>query len=68
MLLLLGLSLLVCRRYILADHVRNMMVQGDIPPPLLPEKFDGNQNFDDWVSHFECVSKINGWSKSEKAL
>ena len=68
MLLLLGLSLLVCRRYILAHHVRNMMVQGDIPPPLLPEKFDGNQNFDDWVSHFECVSKINGWSKSKKAL
>lgn len=37
-------------------------------PVLLPEKFDGNQNFDDWVSHFECVSKINEWNDDQKAL
>jgi len=36
--------------------------------PLLPEKFDGSQNYNDWVSHFECVSKINDWSDREKAL
>jgi len=37
-------------------------------PVLLPDKFDGNQNFDDWVSHFECISKINGWNDDQKVL
>ena len=44
------------------------MARDDIGPVLLPEKFDGNQSFDDWVSHFECISKINGWNDDEKAL
>ena len=37
-------------------------------PQLLPEKFDGSENFDDWVSTFECISEINGWNEREKAL
>jgi len=36
--------------------------------PLLPEKFDGNKNFKDWVSHFECVAPINCWNAAEKLL
>ena len=37
-------------------------------PVLLPEKFNGNQNFNDWVSHFECTSKINWWNDDQKVL
>ena len=67
--LLLCLFLLVLyRRLSLADHVRDKTAHGDITPPLLPEKFYSNQNYNDWVSHFECVSKINGWGDSDKAL
>ena len=35
---------------------------------LLPEKFDGSKNFEDWVSHFECVAAINYWNDAEKLL
>ena len=35
---------------------------------VLPEKFDGSGNFDDWVSNFECISAINGWNEREMAL
>ena len=40
----------------------------DDNPVLLPDKFDGSQSFDDWMSQFECTSKINGWNDSKKAL
>ena len=36
--------------------------------PLIPDRFDGNSSFDDWVSHFECVSAINGWNDDERLL
>ena len=56
-----------CHRVVhVAAHVR--MANNDTSPVLLPEKFDGSQCFDDWVSHFECISKINGWNDGEKAL
>ena len=35
---------------------------------VLPEKFDGSGNFDDWVSNFDCISAINGWNEREMAL
>ena len=37
-------------------------------PTLLPDYYNGNDNFDTWVSHFECVSDINGWTEEEKLL
>ena len=42
--------------------------QSDNVVPLLPEKFDGSNDFNDWVSHFECVTAINYWSDAEKLL
>ena len=36
--------------------------------PLIPDKFDGNSSFDDWVSHFECVAAINGWNDDKRLL
>ena len=35
---------------------------------VVPEKFDGTTDFDTWVSNFECVSTINGWTNDEKRL
>ncbi|PIK42382.1 hypothetical protein BSL78_20744 [Apostichopus japonicus] len=36
-------------------------------PNMLPEKFDGLQPWDSYISHFESVSDINGWNLCEKA-
>ena len=68
--LLFYLSLLfLCRRSLsLADHVQDEMANCGTTLLLFLEKFDGSQHYDNWVSHFECVSKINGWSDHEKAL
>ena len=35
---------------------------------LLPDRFDGNNSVDNWVSHFESVAAINGWNETEKLL
>ena len=62
--LLLCLSLLFFCTIDFSDRSRaNTMAQGDIMPLLLPDKFDGNRNYEDWVNHFECVSMINGWNE-----
>ena len=37
-------------------------------PTLLPDYYNGNDNFNTWVSHFECVSEINRWTEEEKLL
>ena len=37
-------------------------------PFVLPEVFDGDKSFDQWVSHFENVSAVNGWNDGEKLL
>ena len=29
---------------------------------VLPETFDGEGDFDEWISHFEDVADLNGWS------
>ena len=35
-------------------------------PLVLPEKFDGTGNFEEWISHFESISAINNWNEEEK--
>ena len=37
-------------------------------PSVLPETFEGEGNFDQWISHFESVAAVNGWSDAEKLL
>ena len=39
-----------------------------IRPLVLPEKFDGTGNFEEWISHFESMSAINNWNEGEKNL
>ena len=35
-------------------------------PLLIPDPFDGETNFDEWMSHFEDVAELNGWTDKEK--
>ena len=35
-------------------------------PLLIPDPFDGETNFDEWISHFENVAELNGWTDEEK--
>ena len=28
-------------------------------PLVLPEKFDGTGNFEEWISHFESIAALN---------
>ena len=37
-------------------------------PLVLLEVFDGQKSFDEWVSHFENVSAVNGWNDDNKLL
>ena len=37
-------------------------------PLVLPEVFNGEGNFDDWVSHFESVGAVNKWTDEDKVL
>ena len=37
-------------------------------PLVLPEKFDGMGNFEEWISHFESIAALNKWNEEEKTL
>ena len=40
--------------------------QRPICPLVLPETFNGEGDFDEWISHFEDVADLNGWSDGDK--
>ena len=42
--------------------------QSTTRPLVLPEKFDGTGNFEEWISHFESIAAINKWGEEEKSL
>ena len=35
-------------------------------PVILPDTFNGDGNWDDWATHFDNCSKINGWDDAAK--
>jgi len=37
-------------------------------PLVLPEVFDGQKSFDEWVSHFQNVLTVDGWNDANKLL
>ena len=37
-------------------------------PLVLPEIFNGDGSFTDWICHFENASAVNGWSDDNKIL
>ena len=50
-----GAILILEMKMLIIAHVVLMVQQYDDMVPLIPNKFDGNSSFDDWVGHFECV-------------
>ena len=42
--------------------------QSTSSPLVLPEKFDGTGNYEEWISHFESIAAINKWDEEEKSL
>ena len=37
-------------------------------PLVLPEVYSGEGDFDNWISHFESVSAVNGWTNGNSLL
>ena len=37
-------------------------------PLVLPEKFNGTGNFNEWISHFKGIAAINKWTDEDKGL
>ena len=37
-------------------------------PLVLPVKFNGTGNFNEWISHFEGIAAINKWTDDDKGL
>ena len=37
-------------------------------PLVLPEKFDGTGNFEQWITHFESIAALNQWNVEERTL
>ena len=37
-------------------------------PLVLPEKFNGTGNFNEWISHFKAIAAINKWTKDDKSF
>ena len=35
---------------------------------VLPEIFNGDGSFTEWICHFESVSAVNGWNDEDKLL
>ena len=37
-------------------------------PLVLPDTFDGDKNYEEWMYHFENVAAVNGWDEDAKLL
>ena len=53
------------------DHTVN--TAGELPttprPLIMPDTFDGEASYwDDWVSHFESIARVNTWDEQSKLL
>ena len=38
-----------------------------LKPVVMPDKFDGNGVWEDYMAHFDICAKINGWDSDQKA-
>ena len=34
--------------------------------PIFPDKFSDEENFSEWIPHFNSISMVNGWSDDDK--
>ena len=37
-------------------------------PVITPDAFDGDSGWDEWISHFGSVSRVNKWNDQTKLL
>ena len=37
-------------------------------PLVLPEKFNGTGNYNEWISYFKGIASINNWNEADKCL
>ena len=44
----------------------NQLPQCPSHPLVLPETFDGDGDFYEWISHFKDVADLNEWSNGDK--
>ena len=35
-------------------------------PLIFPDKFSGDEDFSEWIAHFNSVSMVNGWSDDDR--
>ena len=35
-------------------------------PLIFPNKFSGEEDFSEWIAHFNSVSMVNGWSDDDR--
>ena len=56
----------------LPPHYPSINVPMDLPdfsvkkPAVMPDYFDGQTSLDDWLTHLDLCSKINGWTEEQK--
>lgn len=43
-----------------------MAVAVNTKPVVLPDSFTGEAGWDEWITHFENVADVNGWSAAQK--
>ena len=43
-----------------------MAVAANTKPVVLPDSFTGEAGWDEWITHFENVADVNGWSAAQK--
>ena len=67
----------MCRGFV--SFIRNLSKMTQAPsdqasgisrsrPVVLPEVFNGDGQFNEWVSHFESVAAVNRWGDEDKLL
>jgi len=39
-----------------------------ITPSILPEAYDGEAEWGEWIAHFDCVARINSWDDEMRLL
>ena len=45
-----------------------IMARTSIKPVIIPDTFDGNIGWDEWMSHFNSMVRVNDWNDQTKLL
>jgi hypothetical protein len=50
------------------DEVINMLEKGEISCRIKPQKYDGTDDFEEYLTQFNLLSELNNWNANTKAL